>query len=174
MPRLMKYWRDLAARHPDAANGLLLIVIMAIAVPIAGHYTYWRFVAVFLIGALVGTGELVARYRDAPQSALWTLPAVLYVAVNAIGSVVAIYVVQTFQYAESPDPLKTRITHIFLAGFGAMAFFRSSVFTVRVGDQDVSIGPVAFLQVVLRATDRAVDRIRAKARAEIVTTCMAN
>jgi hypothetical protein len=72
----MRYWRDLAARHPEAANGLLVVVLLAIFVPIAGHFFYWRFVAVFVIGALVGTGELVARYRDAPQSALWTLPAV--------------------------------------------------------------------------------------------------
>lgn len=164
----MKYWRDFAVRHPDAANGLVLAAVMAIGIPIAGHYLYWRFVAVFVIGALVGIGELVARYRDAPQSALWTFPAFLYIAINAFGAVVAIYVVQTFHYAESPNALQTRITHIFLAGFGAMAFFRSSVFITRVGEQDIPVGPAVFLQVVLRATDRAVDRIRARARAEFV------
>ena len=168
----MKFWREFAARHPDAANGLLLLIVLAVITPVAGHYFYWRFVAVFYIGALVGTGELVARYRDAPQSAVWTWAAALYVAINSLAGVVALYVVQIFHVAESPDALKTRITHIFLAGFGAMGFFRSSVFTVRIGEQDVAIGPVAFLQVVLRATDRAVDRVRAKARAETVTTAM--
>jgi hypothetical protein len=172
MPSRMTSWREFAARHPDTARGMLLFVILAAATPVAGHYVYWRFVAVFYIGALVGMGELVARYRDAPQSALWTWAAALYVAINALAAIVALYVVQVFHIAESPDALKTRITHIFLAGFGAMGFFRSSVFTVRVGEQDVAIGPVAFLQVVLRATDRAVDRVRAKARAETVTTAM--
>jgi hypothetical protein len=65
------------------------------------------------------------------------------------------------------------IPRVMLAGFGAMAFFRTSVFTIRIGDQDVSIGPVAFLQIVLHAADRAVDRVRADARASAVATSMA-
>src|SRR5258708_5324721 len=171
--RPKKSWREFAARHPDTTNGILLFVIMAGVTPVAGHYWYWRFIAVFYIGALVGVGELVARYRDAPESALWTWAAGMYVAVNSAAAIAALYVVQVFHVAESPDALKTRITQIFLAGFGAMGVFRSSFFTVRVGEQDISIGPVAFLQVVLRATDRAVDRVRARARAETVSTCMA-
>ena len=40
------------------------------------------YVAVALFGALVGTGELVARYRDAPERAVRSVPAFLYVGVN--------------------------------------------------------------------------------------------
>lgn len=42
-----------------------------------------------------------------------------------------------------------------------MAFFRSSLFTIRVGDKDVPLGLGLILQVLLDVTDRAVDRGRA-------------
>jgi uncharacterized protein YjdB len=64
------------------------------------------------------------------------------------------------------------IMQILLAGFGAMAFFRTSVFTFRQGDQDIGIGPIAFLQVMLKATDRAVDRLRAYERSDQIRTVM--
>jgi hypothetical protein len=165
-------WNEFRGRYPDTANGLVLLAILVTIVPIAGHFFYWRFVAVFFIGMLVGAGEIVARYRDAPESALWTISALIYVGINAAAGVVVLLIIQSFHYVEVADAMQTRIRQGLLAGFGAMAFFRSSVFTVRVGESDVAIGPAAFLQVVLRATDRAVDRIRAKARAEIITKCM--
>jgi len=43
--------------------------------------------------------------------------------------------------------------------------FRTSLFTVRAGDQDVGIGPSSLLSIVLAACDRGVDRERAKDRA---------
>jgi hypothetical protein len=46
-----------------------------------------------------------------------------------------------------------------------MALFRSSLFLVRVGDQDVGVGPSSLLSVLLSATDRDVDRERGRARA---------
>jgi hypothetical protein len=39
--------------------------------------------AVAALGAIVGASELVSRYRDAPEAALRTWPAVCYVAINA-------------------------------------------------------------------------------------------
>ncbi len=169
----MKLWRDYAARYPDTVTGIVVFLLLAITTLITGQFIYWRYIAVLYIGGLVGVGELVSRYRDAPERALRSSAAILYVAVNALAGVAALFVVQAFGYATASTPLQTRITQVLLAGFGAMAFFRSSVFTVRVGDQDVSIGPVAFLEVILRATDRAVDRMRARVRADIVTRAMA-
>jgi hypothetical protein len=54
----------------------------------------------------------------------------------------------------------------------AMALLRSSIFVVRVADQDVPVGPSSFLQIVLSAADRAVDRLRAEARATSVARVM--
>ena len=44
------------------------------------------FAAVVLLGVLVGTAELVSRYRDAPRAALYNRPAGLYIALNGAGS----------------------------------------------------------------------------------------
>ena len=59
-------------------------------------------------------------------------------------------------------------TRILAAGFASVAFFRSSIFTARVGDQDFAVGPVSFLQMILAAVDRAVDSRRASGRADEV------
>jgi hypothetical protein len=64
------------------------------------------------------------------------------------------------------------VTQALVAGFGALAFFRSSLFIVRVGDQDVGMGPSAFLQSVLEAADRGVDRGEANVRSRVVSDVM--
>ena len=58
-----------------------------------------------------------------------------------------------------------RWTRVLIAGFGAMALFRSSLFIVRVHDQDVGIGPSSLLKSLLDAADRGVDRVRGTQRA---------
>jgi hypothetical protein len=164
-------WLD-PRQWPPSLKAAAGLAVLALASAIAGHFVYRRFIVAVLIGALVGTGEIVSRYRDAPERALWTMSALLYILINAAASCVALYVIWRFKVAVTADSLRTIITQTLMAGFGAMAFFRTSLFIVRVGDQDVAIGPVAFLQVVLSATDRAVDRVRAEARAVSVTDCM--
>lgn len=131
------------------------------------------YAAVALIGALVGLGELIARYRDAPGTALRNPAAVLYIGINAAAALAALGLIHAFDWtfgAESEDAL--RWTRVLVAGFGAMAIFRSSLFIVRAGDQDVGVGPSGFLQVALNAADRGVDRRRAGARAGEVSRAM--
>jgi hypothetical protein len=147
------------------------LLVLMLALLIARIWIRDAYLAVFGIGVLVGVGELVSRYRDAPEHAIRTTPALLYIALNAVAAVAALALVESFGVVKGTDRA-AGITRVLLAGFGAMAFFRTSVFTIRVGDQDVSIGPVAFLQIVLHAADRAVDRVRADARASAVAACM--
>ena len=158
---------------PELLKVLVLLVLLLLVWWIGGFWFYRRYIAALYIGALVGASELVARYRDSPERALWTVPATLYVLINAAASTTAMYVIAHFGIVKGESPERIIITQIFVAGFGAMAFFRTSIFTYRVGDQDIGIGPVAFLQVILKASDRAVDRLRADARASAVETAMA-
>ena len=132
------------------------------------------YLVVVSIGGFVGTGELVARYRDDPARALRSLPAMLYVALNAGAAAAALALIQTFGWTFGADDgsAALRWTRVLVAGAGAMALFRSSLFTVRVGNQDVAVGPSSFLQVVLNAADREVDRRRARARAKDVGVAM--
>ncbi len=131
-------------------------------------------IIVFLIGSIVGVGELVARYRDEPRRAIQTRSAMLYVAINGFASLFALVALLTFGWTPggTATPEAQRLLRILGAGFGAMAIFRTSLFVVRVGNTDVGVGPVAFLQILLGATDRGVDRKRASDRAEQVVRIM--
>lgn len=130
----------------------------------------------FVVGALgtaVGIGELVARYRDEPVKALRSWAAFVYVAVNALASVAALGIIHTFGwFGTNPPTDQSNLNQVLIAGFGAMAVFRSSLFVVRVGKDDVGVGPIAFLQVILGASDRGVDRKRGVDRAPRVAEIM--
>jgi hypothetical protein len=125
--------------------------------------------AVAVLGALVSLGELVSRYRDSPRlSLLGSFAAWLYCILNAVVSISALRLMNVFNltFGQTGDAL--HCMRILAAGVSAIAFFRTSLFTVRVGDQDLGVGPVSFLQVILGAVDREVDRRRASGRAQEV------
>lgn len=124
------------------------------------------------IGGLVGAGELIARYRDSPGRALLAPSAWLYIGVNAASSAGALGLILAFGWKFGQTGEAARWTQVLVAGFGAMALFRSSLFVVRVGDQDVGVGPSTFLEVVMNAADRGVDRSRARYRADLVGKVM--
>lgn len=132
------------------------------------------YVGVTVAGAAVGTAELVSRYRDAPVRALVTVPAGVYVALNALSSFGALALIRQMNWLAdvSTDPVNRLLIQTTVAGLGAMAFFRSAIFTVRVGSEDVSVGPAGLLQVLLTAADRACDRSRAGPRAEAISHIM--
>jgi hypothetical protein len=132
------------------------------------------FLAVGLAGGLVGVAELVSRYRDAPLEALRTFPAALYVFLNVCASFAALAAIRQAHWFTdvSPDRTNVLIVQTVVAGLAAMAFFRAAFFTVRVGNEDVSVGPAGLLQVLLTAADRAVDRERAGPRAKDIARIM--
>lgn len=145
-----------------------------------------QYTAVCLIGAFIGIGELISRYKDDPFRAIANQHAITYTMVNVLAAALALLSLKTLPFSIGITPNITgfaatvnsngeaaqRIGQALLAGFGAMSVLRSAAFTVRVGDQDVAVGPSALLQVILSATDRAVDRARAKVRAELVAKTM--
>jgi hypothetical protein len=136
----------------------------------------WFYVLVGVLGTAVAVGELVSRYRDAPMRALATFPALIYIAINAGASLGALALIRAFDWKfgvnGTSSDAAVRWTQTLIAGFGALAFFRSSLFIVHVGDQDIGMGPSAFLQSVLDAADRGVDRTRANARSRLVGKVM--
>jgi len=126
-----------------------------------------------LLGALVGLGGIISRYRDEPFYVLRTLPAMFYMVLNAAVSAFALHLTRIFGWdfgmttAES-----TRWMQVLGAGFGAMLLIRSSFLTVRVHEEDIHIGPYSLLQSLFDAIDREVDRVRAEARANSVSRIM--
>ncbi|GAA2821463.1 hypothetical protein [Nonomuraea rubra] len=130
------------------------------------------YLAVVLIGALVALAELVSRYRDDPAGALFSVPAILYLAVNAGGAAAALWMVVQFGWTFGATGDSVAFTQVLVAGFGSGALFRSSLFNVTAGDQVIGVGPSAVLTVILSATDRAVDRGRARLRSKDVHDIM--
>lgn len=128
----------------------------------------------FLLGGLVGTGELISRYRDAPSAVLRSAAAWIYLALNGLASVMALTLVRAFDIEfglDSGSPVLPWV-QVLAAGFGALAVLRMSFFTLRAGGQDIGIGPSSLLQIILGAADRAVDRRRASSRATEVKKIM--
>jgi hypothetical protein len=148
----------------------------AAAVPPA----WWAYVVSYVLatgfGGVIGLSELVSRYKDAPFTAIQTGSAGLYIALNALASAAALSLILQMGWLANlaTDPTQLLVMRTLVAAFGAMAFFRTSLFTVRVGNTDVAVGPAGFLQVVLSAADRATDRTRAGPRAQAIAEIMTN
>ncbi len=147
----------------------LLLLTLRHVCRVRGTAIAYDLLIVLCLGGLTGIGELLSRYRDEPKGALVSWGAMVYIGLNALASAAALLLIWAYGWkfgmtGDSP----IRWTRVLIAGFGAMAFFRSSLFIVRVGSQDIGAGPIAFLQVVLGAADREVDRVRAHARDRVI------
>jgi hypothetical protein len=127
----------------------------------------------FVLGALVGAAEIVSRYRDNPREALWSWAAFLYVALNGTASLVALALLWVFSVTFGlTDDTQLQWTRVLAAGVSAMTLFRTALFFVKVGNQEIGIGPAGFIQILLAATDRSIDRRLGKQRLKIVGPIM--
>ena len=134
----------------------------------------------YILGGLVGGGELVSRYPDAPRAALRTALGIFYVIVNALATMAALVVGAVLAEEQLVTPQGVLpafatvdlLNLVLISGFGSLAFFRAKIFTLRVGDSDVGVGPSFVLKIILKAADHAVDRKRAEPRARIVSDIM--
>ncbi|MDT0398672.1 MULTISPECIES: hypothetical protein [Streptomyces] len=131
------------------------------------------FVAAGVLGALVGTAELMSRYRDRPSALLGVASAWFYVLLNAAASGGVLWLIRTFDWRfGSTSADQTAALQVLVAGLAALALFRSALFNVRIGDQEVGVGPNLILAMLLGVADRGVDRVRAKDRSQQVTRIM--
>ena len=103
------------------------------------------------IGACVGLTELVTRYRDDPLRAVTTVPALIYTAANLIASMLALWLLLNVWVDIFPgdDTLPNNVKRVLVAGFGAVAFFRTSIFTLRVNETDLAVGPSLILDTLM-------------------------
>lgn len=129
------------------------------------------YLCALLLGGAVGWTELAGRYRDDPTGPLGTWAGWTYIAVNAGAAAVALAIVHKAGLGTETG-LPVALAQVMLAGIGAMAFFRSAVFNIRLGGSDVPVGPAMVLQVILAASDRAYDRKRAADRSGAVARIM--
>jgi len=127
----------------------------------------WQAVIVATIAATVGLGELLSRYRSDPKHVLSHPLAWVYIAINAGAGVGALFLIRALDWKFGQTD-NIDLYRILIAGFGTLAFFRTSFFIAKVGGSDVGIGPSLVLGSLLDACDRAVDRKSAVKMAGIV------
>jgi len=132
------------------------------------------YVVAGLLGGLVGAAELASRYKDRPAALVQISSAWIYVILNVVASLAALLLVRSFGWAFGATGSAVGATQVLVASFAAIALFRSSLFILRVGDQDVGVGPSVVLSSLLGAADRDVDRQRAEDRSVDVGTIMQN
>lgn len=131
-----------------------------------------------VLALLVGAGELIGRYRDAPFSVLLTKAGITYTTLHGLAAALAYKLINDGNFLQLQIPPTGPTTNqiviqIMTAAFGTFAFFRSSFFVVRMDGKDVGVGPALLWQTLLDATDRAVDRARAEPRSKAVREIMA-
>ena len=155
-------------RLGTVVRAIVYIAIVIVAGGSAGFatafFSSWSFLWVAVFGGAVGASELIARYRDEPWRAVTRPAALFYIFINVGASIGALRLIEIFKWLPRAEPGEQATIRVLVAGFGAMAFFRSSLFLTRVGNQDVQIGPVSFLQIFLAAADRQVDRTLGETR----------
>ncbi|MFB4299502.1 hypothetical protein [Actinomadura sp. NTSP31] len=119
------------------------------------------------LSCLVGVAELVSRYRDRPTTLVRVPSTWAYVLINGGAGAGSLLLLHTFGWRFGvASPHVAAATQVLVASLGSMMVFRSAVFTVRVGDEDVAVGPSTLLTSLLAAADRGVDRMQAKTRAQ--------
>lgn len=126
------------------------------------------------IGATAGGVELLQRYRDAPWRTMREAASFFYLLLNAIASTIAYHLVLVFDVRFGlTAPAQVAAVQVMVAGLAAVAFFRTTLFTVKSGDSVIEIGPSAMMEALLTVTDRTIDRSRAERRATDVPVIMA-
>lgn len=150
--------------------------IGAAAVYVAGPYDMSypamvaQFASVAVLAGAVAYGELISRYRDTPGRLLAADPTVVYLCVNVAAGTTALVLVKEFG-AVTTDKHKM-VYEALLAGFGAIAFFRTSLFTIRVSGSDIGVGPSTLLKALLDSSDMMLNRWQALNRGAVVRAIM--
>ncbi len=133
---------------------------------------WFNFILAGLLGGLLGIAELLSRYRDRPMRTFRRGAAWAYVTVNASASVLALVLIDQFEWDFGQSGGSLRATQVLVAGLGAAVLFRSSLFIFKVGDDNVGMGPSLVLTSLLGAADRSVDRDQASERLRVVGVTM--
>lgn len=124
-------------------------------------FNFLNILSVGLIGLFVGLSELLNRYKSFDKIFM-NIYSWLYMLINVGASILTLYIVVTYDIKFGTVTTRS-IGYILFAGLGAMAFLRSSFFTLKdSNDKIIEIGPAAILTIFLRATERQFDQTLSK------------
>lgn len=120
-----------------------------------------------LICTLVSIVELLNRYTHSVHLdvVIWNVPAIVYLTLNFVVGVVTVYVASITEIVEFEA--QTGVTSLGIVkacgiGFAGLAVLRSSLATLSIGGNDVSIGPSALLDSLRDYLDGKIDQYQKK------------
>lgn len=160
----------------EGSSGVILAICcsLLIAYAIWGNRLWaWFFQNRFLwlgvlLGVLTGAAEVIARYRDEPFAATFSLPGLSYLTLNGLISAAAYGLMEVYKDKIFPAMTDDLMRSI-ISGFGAMVIMRSKLFNFKTeGGEEYAIGPDAVLSTFLSSVDRKIDRYRSLRRQRIV------
>jgi hypothetical protein len=155
---------------------LLVILLLILGAALWDHFAIggfhnniWLVLFAGLLGATLGTSELLTRYRDEPLKSIACAAGATYILMNATLSAAVYGLLVRFSSDIFPVASSDRLLGAIIAGLGAMAVLRSRFFTVRTeAGEDVAIGPDVIASAFLNSADRSIDRQRASKRLQAV------
>jgi hypothetical protein len=127
----------------------------------------WQALIVASLAGFVGLAELLSRYRSDPKYVLGRPLAWVYILINALAGLGALLLIRALGWRFGQTQ-HVDLWRVLVAGFGAIAFFRSSLFVTKIGGTVVGVGPSLVLGAVLDACDRAIDRKSAERLSEMM------
>jgi hypothetical protein len=115
------------------------------------------------IAAIAAAIELVTRYRDDVGRAVSSAPAIIYIILNGVIALGAVWWLATFfpaviTSASGTGPRVNAPLLAITAGFGSLAALRAGVTKVTIRGQEVTAGPGIIIEGLLLVVDRLVDR----------------
>lgn len=177
--------------HPIFSGITALLAIVGLALMRSRHRVYWLYVlipaivaemayedgtylyfCVFVFGMLTAFAEITNKFTDEPLKALGSVEALAYHLLNGAVACGALFVLQAA--GVKSDATIDQIKLVSLAGFGSMLIMRSKLFNVKFDGTEVAFGPEQVVNLFFRFMERAIDRLRAQARIELVTQQMEN
>lgn len=134
-----------------------------------GGYPYF---IVFTLGMITALAEIIGKFRDEPLKAFRTKEAVGYHVLNGCISAFAlwVFVLNDVPFGTSLEKLNT----VIIAGLGSMLIMRSRLFAIKVGGEEVALGPEQVIKIYFRFMETAIDRKRAQSRITFVKAVMSN
>ena len=155
-------------RHPERIEGPAIVV--------ADLFGYDAFGS--LVGVAAGAVEILQRYRDAPFRAVFNAWGIGYVALNAVVSYGAFWVLYHW-IGSSPSEASGQSPTVHLmglaagAGFGGAALIRARLASIRLPNgQEFGFGPVIVIETLMTVVDRQLDRQLATERYRTVHELM--
>jgi hypothetical protein len=147
---------------------IVTVVMGAVTVSGGNHLFFF----VFILGMLTAFAEIIGKFPDEPIKSLKTTHALCYHVFNGLIAMLALYILELADVAHKTELDQVKIVAV--AGLGAMMVMRSKLFSVKVGNEEVSVGPDQVIKIFFNFMEDAIDRVRAQSRIEFVKENLAN